>query len=111
MERLCFSFEINPGTGDEYDRMHREIWPELADAIREAGYRNYSLFRNDTSVICACECHPDAATAQRLMAERHQALTERWNEAMAPFIVRDADGNDRRTMYPPCWHLDDEPRA
>ena len=33
MERLCFTFEIRPGTEDEYKKRHDEIWPELVNAI------------------------------------------------------------------------------
>ena len=44
MERLCHSFRIVPGTEEEYVRRHREIWPELIQAMREAGVSNYSLF-------------------------------------------------------------------
>ena len=49
MERLCFTFEIRPGTEDEYKKRHDEIWPELVDAIKEAGFANYSLFRRATN--------------------------------------------------------------
>lgn len=63
MERLCFTFEIAAGTEAEYDRLHQEIWPELVNAILDIGYRNYSLFRRDTQVICVCECHPVDGTS------------------------------------------------
>lgn len=110
MERLCFTFEIVAGTEAEYDRMHREIWPELADAIFDVGYRNYSLFRRGTGVICVCECIPDVAAARRAMAERHQALVDRWNVAMEPFISSITDEHGELFEYPLCWHLDEEGR-
>jgi L-rhamnose mutarotase len=39
-----------------------EIWPELVDAIKDAGFENYSLFRRGTTITAYVECHPDVAT-------------------------------------------------
>lgn len=60
MERVCFSFELNPGTEAEYERRHRELWPELAQAFRDAGIERFFLFRNGVCVIGYAECEPDA---------------------------------------------------
>ena len=108
MEYLCHTFELVPGSEEEYDRRHREIWPELANAILDVGYRDYRLFRRGTSVICVAECHPDLATVQRLAAERHQDLIDRWNEAMAPIIARMTDDDGNLIVYPLCWRLEEE---
>ncbi len=58
MERLCFTFEIRPGTEDEYKRRHDEIWPELVEAIKDSGFENYSLFRSGTTIVAYVECYP-----------------------------------------------------
>tara|TARA_B100001971_G_C18081194_1_gene478404 strand:+ start:655 stop:882 length:228 start_codon:yes stop_codon:yes gene_type:complete len=63
MERACFTFEIYPDKADEYKQRHDEIWPELVEAIENAGLKNYSLFRRDNQVTAYVECHPDIATA------------------------------------------------
>lgn len=106
MERLCHAFEIVAGTEAEYERMHAEIWPELAAAIHDAGYRDYTLYRRGTSVICVTECHPDIETVQQLMIDRHQKVVDRWNVAMAPFIESMVDDEGNLFRYDLCWHLD-----
>lgn len=105
--RLCFMMELVPGTEADYDRAHAKIWPELADAILDVGYRNYSLFRRGSQVICYCECVPDVATVRARMEARHADLVARWNEEMRPFIRRDTAAGDDVIEYPLCWHLDD----
>jgi L-rhamnose mutarotase len=110
MERLCFIFEIAEGKEAEYDRVHQEIWPELVDAIIDVGYRNYTLFRRATRVICFCECHPDVPTVRRLTAERHQDLFDRWNALMQPLIVKMTDERGELFEYPECWHLKEDRR-
>lgn len=108
MERFCHTFEIAAGTEAEYDRLHHEIWPELAAAIVDAGYRNYTLFRRGTQVICVCECHPDLATVRERMAARNQPVVDRWNVLMEPFIVRMTDDAGNLFDYPLCWKLPEE---
>lgn len=107
MERLCFEFEIVEGKEEEYDRMHREIWPELAAAIIDAGYRDYALFRRGTRVICNCKCDPDVATVRAKMEELYSDLTARWTEAMDPLIARFTDDDGELFEFPVCWVLDE----
>ena len=33
METIAFRMTLKPGMRDEYERRHREIWPELVEAI------------------------------------------------------------------------------
>ncbi len=42
--RVAFKMQLNPGQEAEYQRRHDEIWPELADLLRETGVKNYSIF-------------------------------------------------------------------
>ena len=38
--------EVRPGYEDEYKKRHDDIWPEMLDALRKAGIRNYNIFRH-----------------------------------------------------------------
>jgi L-rhamnose mutarotase len=49
-ERFLVYIRIFPGTEDEYDRRHREIWSEMVAALQVSGIRNYSGFRRGTDV-------------------------------------------------------------
>ena len=37
MQTRAFRMNLNPGQADEYRRRHDEIWPELAQALLDAG--------------------------------------------------------------------------
>ena len=104
MERICFTFEIYPGQEAEYKRRHDEIWPELVDAIREAGFHNYSLFRRDQTIVAYVECHPDVATAFSKIAA-HEA-NARWAEWFQDVIVSLTDENGELFKLDEVWHLD-----
>jgi L-rhamnose mutarotase len=104
MERLCFTFDIRPGTEAEYKRRHDEIWPELVADIGDAGIRNYTLFRRGTQVIAYAECHPAVATALRkLGGSEANARWSTWFEDIIPQLT-DEQGNLFRAEE--VWHLD-----
>ena len=43
----AFRMKLKPGIVDEYKRRHDEIWPELAQLLREAGIYDYSIFLDE----------------------------------------------------------------
>jgi len=44
MERVGFTMRILPGQAAEYRRRHAAVWPEMLDALKAAGCRDYSIF-------------------------------------------------------------------
>jgi L-rhamnose mutarotase len=90
MPRICFQLQTRPDRTEEYVRRHAEVWPEMREALREAGWHNYSLFlRPDGVVIGYVECE-DFAAAQSAMAATE--VNARWQKEMAEFFV-DLDGD------------------
>jgi L-rhamnose mutarotase len=84
MERVCFLLRVRADRLDEYHARHREVWPEMLDALRQAGWRNYSLFlRGDGLLVGYLECEEfDAARAAMESSE----VNARWQAEMAPFF-------------------------
>ena len=86
MERLCFVMELNPGQEEKYDRVHREMFPEMHDALVDAGYTNYTIFRLRSTVVGYAECVPDVSTVLGRMQEN--PVSVRWGEALAGVAKR-----------------------
>lgn len=36
---------LAPGAVEEYERIHRAVWPAVLEQIRRSGIRNYSIYR------------------------------------------------------------------
>jgi L-rhamnose mutarotase len=88
-ERICFRLHVRPEKREEYVRRHAEVWPEMRDALRQAGWQNYSLFlADDGSLIGYLECE-DFVAAQAAMAATE--VNSRWQQEMADFFS-DLDG-------------------
>jgi L-rhamnose mutarotase len=104
MERVCFTFEIYPGTEAEYKKRHDEIWPELVDAIRAAGQSNYTLFRKGRTVVGYVECEPDAETALARIAATD--VNRRWAEWFTEVIEAPETEDGRFERLEEVWHQD-----
>lgn len=104
MQRICFLMEIIPGREAEYQRRHDEIWPELVDALRKAGVRNYTLFRQGTTVTAYAECHPDVATAFGAVGATE--VNTRWAAWFGDVLARLTDDEGNLIEATEVWHLD-----
>jgi L-rhamnose mutarotase len=65
MPQYAWVLEVRPGYEEEYVRRHREIWPEMLDALHEAGIRNYSIFRHGLTLFGYFETDDIEKTPER----------------------------------------------
>ena len=102
MERVCFQLRVRPDRLDEYRERHRSVWPEMLAALRDAGWRNYSLFLRDDGFLVGYLETDDFEAAQRAMAATE--VNDRWQRDMAPFF--DARADHALVRLEEVFHLD-----
>ena len=85
MNRVGFILKVKPDRLEEYKRQHEQVWPAMLQALRDAGWHNYSLFvRDDGLLFGYFETTDSLAAAQARMAATE--VNTRWQEFMAPFF-------------------------
>jgi L-rhamnose mutarotase len=89
VERVCFLLRVRPDRLEEYRERHRDVWPEMLDALHQAGWSNYSLFLGDDGLLVGYLETDDFEAAQRAMADAE--VNDRWQRDMAPFFDARAD--------------------
>ena len=82
-QRSAFVLHVRPDRIDEYVEAHRQVWPEMLDALRAAGIRNYSIFRDGNQVFGYFEAD-DLEAAGAYLAQ--QDVVTRWQDAMADLL-------------------------
>lgn len=50
MRRRAFKMKLRPGCETEYRLRHDAIWPELSQALVEAGVSDYSIFLDEETL-------------------------------------------------------------
>ncbi len=104
MERICFVFELMPGMEEEYEHLHAELWPEQRNAIKAAGFSNYSLFRRGLEVVAYAECEPTIAAATAKLESLE--INTRWSTYIRAIMTRAVDSEGHLFTYDEVWHLD-----
>lgn len=82
-QRSAFVLQVRPDKIDQYVEAHANVWPEMLQALRDAGIRNYSIFRNGNQVFGYFESEDLAASAEYLDS---QEVSTRWQDAMADLL-------------------------
>lgn len=105
--RVCFQMQVKPERLEEYTERHAAVWPEMLQAIADAGRRNYSLFlRADGLLIGYYEVDDDAAAQATLALDPR---TARWEAEMADFFVDVAGRPDQGAQrLPEVFNLEDQ---
>jgi len=87
--RVCFQLQVRPERIAEYRQRHTAVWPEMLQALKAAGWNNYSLFLREDGLLIGYLETPDLAAAQEAMAAT--GVNARWQAQMGEFFV-DLDG-------------------
>ena len=84
-ERVCFLLQLKPDRVQDYLAAHQVVWPEMLDALRRAGWRNYSLFiRREEGLVVGYLETDDFGSATAEMAKT--AVNEQWQALMADYF-------------------------
>ncbi|MCK2216655.1 L-rhamnose mutarotase [Actinomadura sp. ATCC 31491] len=105
MQRVCFLLKVRPDRLAEYRERHRDVWPEMREALSRTGWHNYSLFLRDDGLLVGYLETDDFEAARKAMAGTD--VNARWQAEMAPFF-EDLDGRPDEGMTPltEVFHLD-----
>ena len=83
--RYCFQLQVRPDRLTEYVERHQAVWPEMQDALRATGWRNYSLFLRSDGLLVGYVEADNLAAAQAAMAKTE--VNARWQAEMAEFFT------------------------
>ncbi len=85
MKRVGFVIKVRQNKLDEYKQHHKQVWPEMLEALRDAGWHNYSLFmRPDGLLFGYFETPHSLQDAQARMAEKE--INTKWQTFMEPYF-------------------------
>ncbi len=89
MQRIAFRLKVRDGQEQEYKRTHRNVWPEMLQALKRAGISNYSIFMDGRDLFLYLEIDADFEKAWRELSQTE--ISRKWQEYMSP-ILEPAEG-------------------
>jgi L-rhamnose mutarotase len=105
--RSCFLLRVRPDRLGPYLQDHEHVWADMQEALRQAGWRDYSLFVDRaTGLVVGTVVTDDFAEAQARMAA--QEVDARWQAAMADYFepVDDRVAPGESVLLEPYFHLE-----
>ena len=107
MKRIGFVLKVKKELIEDYKEHHRDVWPEMLDALRENGWQNYSLFiREDGTLFGYFETPESLQAAQAGMAQTE--VNARWQDKMSRYfeIPEGAHPDELFIELEEVFHLD-----
>jgi len=106
MERVCFLLKVRADRLAEYRLRHREVWPEMLEALSRTGWSNYSLFLRDDGLLVGYLETDNFSEALRRMAE--QDVNRRWQEQMQDYFesLKGGRPDERMLRLEEIFHLE-----
>lgn len=96
--------KIKPGYEAEYERRHREIWPEIVDLLKKEGVYDYSIFLDkETNTLFAYQKTKEKSGSQDLGGEE---AMQRWWAFMADIMETNPDLSPISTELKEVFYLD-----
>ncbi|GAA1572382.1 L-rhamnose mutarotase [Leucobacter aridicollis] len=103
MNRFCYLFDIIPGSEQRYADEHATLWDGVAEAMRDAGVTEYTLFRRGTLVIATGSCNgPVSETFARLERDPVNAA---WSAHIRSLMIDPTDDDGRLLFAAEVWQL------
>lgn len=89
--KTAFKMFLKPGFEAEYEKRHREIWPELAKLLKDTGVYDYSIYWDkDTNILFAVQ-QQDGDTGSQDMGTN--PLVKKWWDYMADIMEVNPDNS------------------
>ncbi len=88
--RVAFKMILKPGNEAEYEKRHREIWPEIVALLKEAQVSDYYIFFDkETNLLFAVQ-EQGPVSSQDLGAE---PIIQKWWAYMADIMETNPDNS------------------
>lgn len=107
MQRFGQVLGVKPEHVEEYERIHRAVWPEVLATIRACNMRNYSIFRHDDLLFAYFEYVGDDLAADMAKMAADPKTQEWWSVCMP--MQRQVAGarlEEWWTTIPEVFHTD-----
>jgi L-rhamnose mutarotase len=104
--RICFLLHVRPDKLQEYKQRHAQVWPEMKEALRQTGWRNYSLFLKPDGLLVGYLETDNFEKAREGM--KKFPVNARWQAEMTSFFAAVNPGAADDNMFPleEVFHLD-----
>ncbi|GAB2556309.1 L-rhamnose mutarotase [Gracilibacillus alcaliphilus] len=104
MIRKGLTMKVYEDMHEEYEKRHREIWPEMVEELKRHGAHNYSIFLDkETSTLFGYLEIEDEEKWSKMPATE---INQKWWEYMEPVMETNPDNSPISKELIEVFHMD-----
>lgn len=87
LRRFCLALDLvnDAALIAEYEKWHRQVWPEILDSIRSSGIQQMQIFRTGNRLCMVIEVSDDFSFDKKTKADLGNPKVQEWEELMWKF--------------------------
>ena len=82
---LALDLRVDPAVMAEYDRYHRQVWPEVLEHLRASGIENRTIWRRENRLVMLIDAGAGFAAEQLTIGPGTHPRVKEWEAQMARF--------------------------
>ena len=103
MIKKAFRMKVFPDQHAEYEKRHKELWPEMRQMLKEHGVLSYSIFLDkETSFLFA---YAEIENEEQWKQITKTEINQRWWEFMEPIMETNPDKSPVSHELPQVFEL------
>jgi len=87
MKRYCLALDLkdDPALIAEYEKCHKNVWPEIIHSIKEAGIDTLDIYRTGNRMFMIIEAGHNFSFEKKAAADAANPKVQEWEELMCRF--------------------------
>ena len=84
MTRYCLALDLKDDDAliAEYEKMHREVWPEIISSIKNADIENLEIYRTGNRLFMILEVGANFSFEKKAAMDAANDTVQKWEELM-----------------------------
>ncbi len=95
----------------EYEEYHRNVWPEVLEALKSIGIERMEIFRSGNHLFMYCTVPDDFDPRKDFQSYTSSKRAEEWNDLMSTYQQKVPQASEDDWWYPMSLAFDSEWQA
>lgn len=86
-QRFCFALDLinDPELIREYEKYHKNVWPQIEDAIMDSGVKKLEIYRIKNRLFMILEADSNFSLENKNQLDQKNPLVQEWENLMWKF--------------------------
>ncbi len=87
MHKYCFALDLidDPALISEYEKWHKEVWPEIIESITASGIEQMEIYRTGNRLFMIMEVNNSFSFSKKAKADQANKKVVEWEKLMWNF--------------------------